>query len=96
MRRHLEEPAPPVQRATPMQMPVGLGAIIHDLLAKKPDDRPKNAADLRGRLLICGIRADGTALGLHPGEGLAELAAVASEQAVVVRPRAARSEIAGG
>ncbi len=96
MRRHLEEPAPSVQRVSAMQVPVGLDEIIHALLAKKPDDRPKNAADLRARLLLCGVRADGTALGLHAGEGLAELASVAVEQAVVVRPRAARSEIAGG
>lgn len=90
MRRHLEEPAPSVQRFAALQVPIGLDEIIRVLLAKRPEDRPRDAADLRGRLLACGVRADPVGLTLKTGEGLAECSAVAAD--VMVRPRAVRSD----
>jgi len=90
MRRHLEEPAPSVARFAALQIPVGLDEIIQTLLAKRPEDRPRDAAALRGHLLACGVRADPAGLTLKTGEGLAECSATAG--AVVVRPRAVRSD----
>lgn len=90
MRRHLEEPAPSAQRFAALQVPIGLDEIIQTLLAKRPDERPRDAADLRGRLLACGVRADPIGLTLKSGEGLAECSAAAAD--VVVRPRAVRSD----
>ncbi|CAG7619580.1 serine/threonine-protein kinase [Actinacidiphila bryophytorum] len=56
-------PEPP--RATRPELPEDLERLILDLLAKAPDDRPQNAADVGGRLkaMLAG------AASAHPGAG---------------------------
>jgi serine/threonine-protein kinase len=54
--KHLhEDPVPPSQRAH-VSIPVALERVILACLAKRPEDRPKSAADLR--LLLSGVEED--------------------------------------
>ncbi|CAG6392568.1 serine/threonine-protein kinase [Streptomyces cocklensis] len=66
-------PEPP--RATRPELPVDLERLILDLLAKAPDDRPQDAADVGGRLkaLRAGTGSPHTGAGPGPARGTAEL-----------------------
>jgi tRNA A-37 threonylcarbamoyl transferase component Bud32/tetratricopeptide (TPR) repeat protein len=57
--------APEPPRATRPELPPELERLILDLLAKEPDDRPQDAADVAGRLKA--LRAGDPAASPHPG-----------------------------
>ena len=72
-------PGPP--RAVRPELPPELERLILDLLAKEPDDRPQDAADVAGRLkaLRAGDPAASSRPAAGPGTGTAELPGWARE-----------------
>jgi eukaryotic-like serine/threonine-protein kinase len=50
IRRHRREPVRPIQELNPLIAPE-FAALVHSLLAKRPNDRPQSAAELRQLLL---------------------------------------------
>jgi serine/threonine protein kinase len=50
IRRHRKEVPPALQELNPL-IPADFAAIVHPLLAKRPEDRPQSAAELRQQLL---------------------------------------------
>jgi hypothetical protein len=50
IRRHRKEVPPPLQELNPL-IPADFAAVVHPLLAKRPEDRPASAAVLRQQLM---------------------------------------------
>jgi serine/threonine-protein kinase len=55
MHRHIQEPPAAPSHRTELPVPPDLDAVVLDCLAKRPDDRPRDAGELRGRLAELGL-----------------------------------------
>jgi len=79
-----DEPTP-VRELNP-NVPDGLAALIHQLLAKKPEDRPQTATDVAKRLRAILDQPAAPPVALSPSPGTAA-ADVSTSQPVVLDPR---------
>jgi serine/threonine-protein kinase len=55
MHLHIQEPPEPPSRRTELPVPAELDALVLACLAKRPDDRPRDAGELRRRLAALGL-----------------------------------------
>jgi serine/threonine-protein kinase len=60
MHLHIQEPPEPPSRRTELPVPPELDAVVLACLAKKPEDRPRDAGELRRRLTALGIASGWT------------------------------------
>jgi hypothetical protein len=84
LRRHRKEQPPPLPELNPL-VPVDFAAVVHPLLAKRPEDRPPSAAVVRQQLLAwADPEPAGSATAAPPpaeGDSKLVLADVAAKQA---------------